>query len=180
MRTSHGPGCPVPLGALRYLEMSYRDFDGRSRTGEMVVHRRWTREVRDAFGELYDAGWPIARMRLIDDYGGNDDRSMAANNTSGFNCRRVAGQHNWSAHAFGEAIDLNPLQNPYVQPGSIVPPAGRRFAGIDRGSSDPVPPGVIRVADRPVEAFARFGWQWGGYWLSSKDWQHVAAPDPRR
>ena len=92
MRTSHGPGCPVPLSALRYLQMSYRDFDGRTRTGEMVVHRRWTREVRDAFGELYAAGWPIARMRLVDDYGGDDDRSMAANNTSGFNCRRVAGQ----------------------------------------------------------------------------------------
>lgn len=180
MRTSHGPGCPVPLSALRYLQMSYRDFDGRSRTGEMVVHRRWTREVRDIFGELYDAGWPIARMRLVDDYGGDDDRSMAANNTSGFNCRRVAGQANWSAHAYGEAIDLNPLQNPYVRPASVVPPAGRRFAGIDRGSSAPVPLGVIRVADRPVRAFERIGWQWGGSWVASKDWQHVAAPNPRR
>ena len=180
MRTSHGPGCPVPLSSLRHLEMSYRDFDGRSRTGEMVVHRRWTREVRDAFGELYDAGWPIARMRLVDDYGGDDDRSMAANNTSGFNCRRVAGQRNWSAHAYGEAIDLNPHQNPYVRPGSIVPPAGRRFAGIDRRSSAPVPLGVIRAEDRPVVAFARFGWRWGGDWFDSKDWQHLAAPNPRR
>jgi len=180
MRTSHGPGCPVPLSALRHLQMSYRDFDGRARIGEMVVHRRWTREVRDAFGELYDAGWPIARMRLIDDYDGDDDRSMAANNTSGFNCRRVAGQSNWSAHAYGEAIDLNPLQNPYVRPASIMPPAGRRFAGINRAGSAPVPLGVIRVEDRPVEAFARFGWEWGGYWVSSKDWQHVAAPNPRR
>ncbi len=180
MRTSHRPGCPVPLSALRYLQMSYRDFDGRARTGEMVVHRRWTREVRDAFGELYDAGWPIARMRLVDDYGGDDDRSMAANNTSGFNCRRVAGQTAWSAHAYGEAIDLNPLQNPYVRPGSIEPPTGRRFAGLDRASTAPVPLGVIRAADRPVQAFARIGWEWGGDWLSAKDWQHVAAPDPRR
>ncbi len=176
MRTSHGPGCPVPLSALRYLTMSYRDFDGRARTGEMVVHRRWTREVRNAFGTLYDVGWPIARMRLVDDYGGDDDRSMAANNTSGFNCRRVAGQTSWSDHAYGEAIDINPLQNPYVRPGSIVPPAGRRFATLDRGSSAPAPLGVIRVEDRPVKAFARFGWQWGGYWTSSKDWQHFAAP----
>ena len=115
-------------------------------------------------------------MRLVDDYGGDDDRSMAANNTSGFNCRRVAGQQNWSAHAYGAAIDLNPLQNPYVQGVSVDPPAGRRFAAIDRGSSAPVPLGVIRVADRPVAAFARIGWQWGGYWVSSKDYQHVAAP----
>ena len=92
MRTSHRPGCPVPLRDLRYLRMTYRDFDGRARTGEMVVHRRHARGVTRAFGRLYDAGWPIARMRLVDDYGGDDDRSMAANNTSGFNCRRVAGQ----------------------------------------------------------------------------------------
>ena len=119
-------------------------------------------------------------MRLIDDYGGDDDRSMAANNTSGFNCRRVAGQANWSAHAYGEAIDLNPLQNPFVRPGSITPPAGRRFAGIDRGSMESVPLGVIRVAERPVEAFARLGWEWGGNWATTKDWQHFAAPNPPR
>ena len=71
-------------------------------------------------------------MRLIDDYGGDDDRSMAANNTSGFNCRRVAGQSSWSAHAYGEAIDLNPVQNPYVRPGSITPPAG----GASPGSTE--------------------------------------------
>ncbi|WP_322919979.1 CapA family protein [Nocardioides renjunii] len=176
MRTSHGPGCPVPLRDLRYLRMTHRDFDGRARTGEMVVHRRFARGVTGVFRDLYDAGWPIARMRLVDDYGGDDDRSMAANNSSGFNCRRVAGQQSWSDHAYGAAIDLNPVQNPYVRPGSIAPPAGRRYAAIDRGSSAPVPPGVIRVEDLPVEAFARLGWGWGGYWVSSKDWQHVAAP----
>ena len=137
MRRSHRPGCPVPLRDLRHLEMTHRDFDGRARTGEMVVHERWARQVSDVFGRLYDAGVPIARMRLVDDYDADDDASMAANNTSGFNCRRVAGQQNWSDHAFGAAIDVNPVQNPYVRPGSIDPPAGRRFAGIDRNRSAP-------------------------------------------
>ncbi|MFC7360680.1 CapA family protein [Nocardioides astragali] len=176
MQASHRAGCPVPLRDLRYLRMTHRDFDGRARTGEMVVHRRWARGVADAFGELYEAGWPIARMRLVDDYDGDDDRSMAANNSSGFNCRRVAGQRSWSAHAYGAAIDLNPVQNPYVRPGSVVPPSGRPYAAIDRGSTAPVPLGVIRARDLPVRAFARLGWQWGGYWRSSKDYQHVADP----
>ena len=180
MRRSHRPGCPVPLRDLRYLRMTHRDLDGRARTGEMVVHRRWARDVTEVFGRLYAAGWPVARMRLVDDHGADDLASMAANNTSGFNCRRVAGQSSWSQHAYGAAIDLNPVQNPYVRPGSVEPPAGRRFAGIDRGRSAPVEPGVVRQDDLVVAAFARIGWEWGGDWVSSKDYQHVAALRPPR
>lgn len=179
MSTSHRPGCPVPLRDLRHLRMTYRDFDGRARTGEMVVHRRYARGVTRAFGRLYDAGFPIRRMRLVDDYGGDDDRSMAANNTSGFNCRPVAGRTTWSQHAYGAAIDLNPVQNPYVRPGSVDPPSGRGFARIDRGGTAPVERGVVRAGDVVVTAFARLGWEWGGDWRASKDFQHVAAPVPR-
>jgi hypothetical protein len=175
---SHRPGCPVPLRDLRHLRMAYRDLDGRARTGEMVVHERWARGVTRAFGRLYDAGWPIARMRLVDDYGGDDGRSMAANNTSGYNCRPVAGQTEWSQHAYGAAIDLNPLQNPYVRPAAVEPPAGRRFAGVDRTTTAPAAPGVIKADDVVVTAFARLGWEWGGDW-TSPDYQHVAAPRPR-
>ena len=178
MSASHGPGCPVPLRDLRHLQMTHRNFDGQARTGELVVHRRHARGVTRAFGRLYAAGWPIARMRLVDDYGGDDDRSMAANNTSGFNCRRVAGQANWSAHAYGAAIDLNPVQNPYVRPGSVDPPNGRAFARLDRGTDSPVPAGVIRAGELPVTAFARLGWQWGGDWVGSRDYQHFADPAP--
>jgi poly-gamma-glutamate synthesis protein (capsule biosynthesis protein) len=167
----------VPLADLRHLTVTHRDFQGRARMGELVVHRRWAREVTDAFGRLYAAGFPIARMRLVDEYGGDDEASMAANNSSGFNCRRVAGQANWSAHAFGAAIDLNPVQNPYLRPGSIDPPAGRRFAGIDRTRTAPVSAGVIKDGGLVVHAFRRIGWEWGGHWVSTKDHQHVAAPD---
>jgi hypothetical protein len=176
LRASHRPGCPVPLRDLRYLRMTYRDFDGRARTGEMVVHRRWASGVTRTFGRLYDAGWPIARMRLVDDYGGDDDRSMAADNTSGYNCRPVAGQTQWSQHAYGAAIDLNPVENPYVRAGSVDPPAGRRFARVDRTSTAGTAPGVIKADDVVVSAFARMGWEWGGDWVRSQDFQHVAAP----
>ena len=179
MSSSHRPGCPVPLRDLRHLRMTYRDFDGRARTGEMVVHRRHARGVTRTFGRLYDVGFPIRRMRLVDAYGGDDDRSMAANNTSGFNCRRVAGQAEWSDHAYGAAIDLNPIQNPYVRPGSVDPPSGRGFARVDRGGSAPAHAGVIRADDPVVTAFARIGWEWGGYWASSKDYQHFAARGAR-
>jgi poly-gamma-glutamate synthesis protein (capsule biosynthesis protein) len=179
MSSSHRPGCPVPLRDLRHLRMTYRDFDGRARTGEMVVHRRHALGVTRTFGRLYDVGFPIRRMRLVDAYGGDDDRSMAANNTSGFNCRRVAGQASWSDHAYGAAIDLNPIQNPYVRPGSVDPPSGRGFARVDRGGSAPAHAGVIRADDPVVTAFARIGWEWGGYWVSSKDYQHFAARGAR-
>lgn len=180
MRRSHRPGCPVPLADLRYLRVTHRDLDGRARSGELVVHRRWARDVTEVFGRLYAAGWPIARMRPVDDHRADDDLSMAANNSSGFNCRRVAGQQNWSLHAYGAAIDLNPVQNPYVRPGRVDPPAGRRFVAADRGRTAPVAPGVIRAGDLVVSAFARIGWEWGGDWVSSKDYQHVAAPSPPR
>lgn len=176
MRRSHRPGCPVPLRDLRYLRMTHRDFDGRARTGEMVVHRRFTGQVRELFGRLYAAGWPIARMRLVDDYRADDDLSMAANNTSGFNCRRVAGQTSWSQHAYGESIDINPVQNPYVRAGRVDPPAGRPYVGIDRSRSAPFRLGVIKNEDLVVKAFDRIGWAWGGYWVSSKDYQHFAGP----
>lgn len=177
MRSSHRPGCPVPLRDLRYLRMTHRDFDGRARTGEMVVHRRFTGQVRELFGRLYAAGWPIARMRLVDDYRADDDLSMAANNTSGFNCRRVAGQTNWSQHAYGESIDINPVQNPYVRAGRVDPPAGRPFAGVDRSRSTPFWLGVIRSEGPVVRAFTRIGWEWGGDWVRSKDYQHFASGD---
>jgi poly-gamma-glutamate synthesis protein (capsule biosynthesis protein) len=175
MRASHHAGCPVPLTDLRYLRLAYVGFDDAVHTGEMVVHADHAEDVVEVFGRLYDARWPIFRMRLVDEYAGDDDRSMAANNTSAYNCRRVAGQPTWSDHAFGAAVDVNPLQNPYVTGASVAPPAGRRFARIDRSADARVPMGAIRADDVVVRAFASVGWQWGGDWSSSKDYQHFSA-----
>jgi poly-gamma-glutamate synthesis protein (capsule biosynthesis protein) len=175
MHLSHHAGCPVALKDLRYLRLTYVNFDGESRVGELVVHKDFARAVTGVFERLYEARWPIERMRLVDDYGGDDDRSMAANNTSAYNCRPVAGTHRWSAHAYGSAIDINPVQNPYVTAGSTAPPAGSRFAGLDRSVGARVPPGAIRAGDIVVRAFARIGWAWGGDWSTSKDYQHFSA-----
>jgi poly-gamma-glutamate synthesis protein (capsule biosynthesis protein) len=177
MRFSHHAGCPVRWKDLRYLRMTYVDFGGNARTGEMVVNKTFAEAVTNVFARLYETRWPIARMRLVDDYRGIDRRSMAANNTSSYNCRHVAGTREWSAHAYGAAIDINPVQNPYVTESSTAPAAGRRFAAIDRSAGAHVPPGAIRAGDVVVRAFARIGWEWGGDWVTTKDFQHFSADE---
>jgi hypothetical protein len=175
MRFSHRPGCPVPWAELRYLRLRYVGFDAKVHTGEMVVHEDYAEAVTEVFEQLYDARWPIRRMRLVDDFAGDDDRSMAANNTSGYNCRRVAGRDAWSTHSYGAAVDVNPVQNPYVRGSSVQPQAGRRFAVLDRSARADVPAGGIRAGDVVVRAFAGIGWEWGGDWSNSKDYQHFSA-----
>jgi poly-gamma-glutamate synthesis protein (capsule biosynthesis protein) len=175
MRFSHRPGCPVPLGDLRYLRMRYVGFDGRDRVGEMVVHERFAGSVARVFERLYTFRWPIHRMRLVDDYDGDDERSMAADNTSGFNCRRVAGSRSWSAHAAGIAIDVNPLENPDLTGPTTAPPSGGRFVEMDRSAGVPTARGVITSDGPVVRAFARIGWTWGGAWTSGADFQHFSA-----
>lgn len=175
MRSTHGGRCPLGWSDLRLLRLRHVGFDGLSRTGELVVAARYARDLVGVFERLYDADWPIRRMRTLDAYGGSDVRSMAANNTSGYNCRRVQGSDNWSAHALGAAIDLNPRQNPYLTDSSVQPSQGRRFAGIDRAPGAVVPPGAIRADNVVVRAFARIGWEWGGTW-ADPDFQHFAVP----
>jgi poly-gamma-glutamate synthesis protein (capsule biosynthesis protein) len=172
--SSHHAGCPVPWRGLRYLQLSYVGFDDRPHTGELVVAAAYARDVVGVFRKLFEARWPIQRMRLVDAYGGDDDRSMAADNTSGFNCRRVKGSQKWSDHALGAAIDLNPVQNPYLSGSSVAPPGSRRFATLDRGAGALVPHGTIRSDDVVVRAFSAIGWEWGGSW-AEPDFQHFAA-----
>ena len=118
----------------------------------------------------------VIAVYLDAEYRGDDDRSMAANNTSGYNCRRVAGSSSWSDHAYGTAIDINPVQNPYLRGSSVMPRNGLQFATVDRSAAARAPAGVIRTDDVVVRAFAEIGWSWGGDWASSKDYQHFAAP----
>lgn len=175
MTSSHRAGCPVPLADLRYLRVSYVDFAGRPRRGELVVHRDVARDVVQVFERLYDARFPIQRMRLVDAYDGDDDRSMAANNTSAYNCRTIAGSTAYSDHAYGRAVDLNPVQNPYVVGADVRPPAARRYLGEDRTGPGRAAPGVIREGDVVTRAFAAIGWRWGGD-FSEPDYQHFDGP----
>lgn len=173
---SHDPAtCPVPLTDLRHLVVTHVGFDGRARRGELVVHADVAADVVGVFEALYAARFPIERMLLIDEYGGDDNRSMAANNTSGYNCRRVAGQSNWSSHAYGRAIDINPVQNPYVVGGDVRPAAAQPYLDVDRTEGAPSIPGVIRDGDVVRQEFDRIGWEWGGL-FSEPDFQHFSAP----
>jgi hypothetical protein len=164
------PGCPVPLAELRYLRLSYMDPAGREVLGELVVHQGVVFAVAVAFREMWDARFPITSMALVDDFGGDDDASMAAGNTSAFNCRMVTGGARFSEHAYGRAIDINPVENPYVSSAAVSPPAG--VAYLDRGN---LRAGMLVAGSVPVSSFERLGWGWGGRWGSPVDYQHVSA-----
>jgi hypothetical protein len=165
------PGCPVPIEDLRLLTLTHWGFDRRVHTGEMVIHEDEARPVVRVFRTLFRARFPIKRMELIDEYGGDDDRSMAANNTSAFNCRAVTGGSGWSQHAYGWAIDINPIQNPYItNNGTVLPPQGAAY--VDRSRKVR---GMVHDGDVVVRAFAAIGWEWGGHYQSVKDYQHFSA-----
>jgi poly-gamma-glutamate synthesis protein (capsule biosynthesis protein) len=173
---SHDPArCPVKLTDLRLLTMRYVGFDRQPHIGQMVVHRRHARDIVDVFRELYDERFPIRRMQLVDAYSGDDNRSMAADNSSAYNCRTVAGTSAFSDHAYGAAVDINPVENPYVAADQVLPSAGRKFVDVDRSPDADAPRGVIVAGDVVVRAFERIGWKWGGAW-NHPDYQHFYAP----
>jgi hypothetical protein len=164
-------GCPVAISQLRLLRVRHWDFKGDVERGRLIVHEDSDRKILEALEGLFETKFPIRRMDVIDKYGGDDHRSMNADNTSAFNCRFVAGTQNWSQHAFGRALDLNPIENPYVTPsGHVSPPAGRPYA--DRGRDAK---GMVHGGDPTVRAFKRVGWEWGGNWSGTKDFQHFSA-----
>jgi hypothetical protein len=164
-------GCPVGPAQLRTVHVSYVGFDGRAHTGALVVNRIVAREVATVFRRLYAARFPIRRMTPIAAYGGSDTRSMAGDNTSAFNCRYAVatGPRRWSVHAYGEAIDVNTVENPYLEAGRVLPPAGRAY--VDRTR---VRRGMAVAGGVLVRAFASVGWLWGGSWTASPDWQHFS------
>ena len=164
------PGCPVPFRKLRLVTVSRWDMAGEVRRGQLVVKGYHARNIVSVMRRLFEVRFPIRRMRLIDDYGGSDQRSMDADNTSAFNCRYVAGTTRWSEHAYGRAIDVNPVENPYVSGSHVSPEAGRPY--VDRSRDEP---GMIHARDAVVRAFARIGWEWGGHWSGAKDYQHFSS-----
>jgi hypothetical protein len=123
------------------------------------------------FRALYAASFPIRRMQPVDAYDGDDFRSIEADNTSAFNCRPVSGGTGWSQHAYGRAIDVNPIENPYVSvAGTTEHRASRPY--LDRTRHRP---GMAYPGGTLVSAFAARGWGWGGLWSGAKDYQHFSA-----
>jgi hypothetical protein len=168
---SYRAGCPVGPAVLRVLHLSYWGFDGAPHLGTMVVNASVAQDVVQIFATLYAEHFPIRQMQPTAVFGGSDAASMAADNTSGFNCRYAVapGPPQWSAHAFGEAIDVNTVENPYVEGGTVQPSAGAAF--VDRSV---VRPGMAVQGGQLVRAFALVGWFWGGRWTSAPDYQHFS------
>jgi hypothetical protein len=171
--SSWRPGCPVALSDLRLLRIGYWGFDRRPHVGRMIVAASAVDPVRRAFEELFGERFPIRRMRLIDDYDGSDHASIEADNTSAFNCRKATGSSRFSEHAYGRAIDVNPIENPYVYPdGTTVHRASRPYLDRSRHRR-----GMAYRGGVLVRAFTRVGWSWGGDWKppSATDFQHFSA-----
>jgi hypothetical protein len=172
VRKSWRAGCPVQPKRLRLITMPFYGFDKKAHTGRLVVHVSVVGDVVSSFRKAYVARFPIRWMQPVDRYGGSDRRSMAADNTSAFNCRKVSGSTHWSNHAYGKAIDVNPRENPYVWVSGgtkhASPKAGTAY--IDRTQRKP---GMLRRSSTLVKAFLAEGWAWGGSWHSAKDYQHL-------
>jgi D-alanyl-D-alanine carboxypeptidase len=167
------PGCPVSLDQLRVVTASHRTFNGSVEQGSLVVHRQHAIVVQQVFQKLFEANFPIQSMKPIENFGGDDERSMKANNTSAFNCRPIKSSKVFSEHAYGRAIDINPLQNPFAKaPKALGTTNNQDFH--DRAAVA-AKPGVITANSVPVKAFKQIGWGWGGRWRTNKDYQHFSA-----
>jgi hypothetical protein len=164
-------GCPVGPADLRRIRLTFWGFDGAAHAGAIVVHRAVVADVTSVFRTLYAARFPLRSLRPVDDYGGSDDRSMAADNTSGFNCRYAvaAGRPAWSVHAYGRAIDVNPVENPYLFGGKVLPPNAVGY--VDRSRRRP---GMAYPGGTLVQAFAVVGWKWNGTPRRAPDYQHFS------
>ena len=166
LRHSYRAGCPVGPSELRTVHVSYWDFAGKAQLGAVVVARRQAAGILSVFRRLWTARFPIRRLTPVSAYRGSDDASMAADNTSGFNCRFVGGTSRWSMHAYGEAIDVNPVENPYVRGSTVSPAAGRAYLDRSRYRKGMAVQGGVLV-----RAFAAAGWKWGA---SFGDYQHFS------
>jgi hypothetical protein len=166
------PGCPVGPDQLRMMVLSYRGMDGQAHQGQLVVSADRVDELITIFGQLYQMQYPIAKMLTPDHYANADDElSMEDNNTSGYNCRDIPDTGRWSYHAYGRAIDINPLINPYHDVNGMQPKNGGPF--LDRTRRDP---GLLHDGDQTVLAFTDRGWTWGGHWTDPIDYQHFELP----
>lgn len=161
--------CPVKISSLRVLTLTYFGFDGKTHQGEIMVNKDVSDSVIRAFHLLFNAHYPIHRMNLVEVYGADDEKSMLADNTSGFNCRGIPGSTEWSQHAYGRAVDINPFENPEIRNGVADPVAASKFKNRDLKIN-----GMIRPGDTAVRAFSAVGWSWGGYWDFPKDYQHFS------
>ena len=170
---SYKTNCTMPRSSLRYLRVLHRNVEGKTQLGEMVCNQSIAADLLSIFRQLYQQGYKIERMVLIDDYDADDEISMRANNTSCFNFRLVSGTTKLSKHSQGLAIDVNPLYNPYLHlnNGKVEPATGKPYAH-NRANLRNIPVPIIDTNDLCYRLFIQHGFRWGGAWRTVKDYQH--------
>jgi len=169
-RSSWTSECPIAATDLRYLTVSFRGFDGRAHTGELLVNARVADDLVTVFGRLFAAGFPIERMRISSAAELNAPPTGDGNTIEVFACRPARGQTAWSQHAYGLAVDVNPFHNPYHKGQVVLPELATAY--LDRAEARP---GMVQPGGPAVRAFAAIGWQWGGHYRSLKDYMHFSA-----
>lgn len=167
---------PSPaLADLRVLDLFYFDFSGKQQRGQLISNVLWAEEVLRIFAKLWALRFPMRSLVPMAAFAGDDGLSMAANNSSCFNARRIKGTSRLSAHSYGAAIDINPVQNPVIRDGKVLPAEGAAFT--DR---DDLRPGMITEGSAVLEVFLAAGWSWGGHWQNPLDYHHLYRPEVSR
>ncbi|QIK77248.1 M15 family metallopeptidase [Nocardioides piscis] len=168
-RSTWKPGCPVGPGDLAWVRLAFWGFDAQRHTGELLVHRTVARDIVEVFGTLYRQRFPQEQVVIVRSYDPDAPPTGDGNGTGAFVCRPSTGATYFSQHAHGLAIDLNTFQNPYAKGEVVLPELASAYLRRDR-----VRAGMIVPSGPVVEAFARIGWEWGGDWQQSLDYQHFS------
>lgn len=155
------------IGSLVAVDVAYRDFNNDVKVGTLIVNKSVDYEIQEIFREIYFSAFNIYQINPVSYFDGKDDISMKNNNSSAFNYRYIQGSKRLSNHSFGLALDINPVQNPFVKKGRVYPEEGEKY--LDRSLSDK---GLITEGSSVVKIFKKYGWTWGGDWKTSKDYQH--------
>jgi len=165
--------CPVPLKDLKLLTIKHLGYDGKDKLGKLLIHKSIASNVEKIFEELYQIKYPIFQMKLVSEYNNDDWQSIEANNTSAFNCRVVAGTKKWSNHSYGKAIDINPIENPYIsRKGYISHKESLKYRKRVHKENTLKDREILLKDDDAVKIFKKYGWSWGGDWITIKDYQH--------
>jgi len=173
---SYKDDCTVPLSDLRYLHVLHMGFDGETYEGELICNKYIAEDLLEIFEELYEAGYEIEKIKLVDEYDADDEASMADNNLSAFNFRFISHTTKISKHGYGLAVDINTLYNPYVKTvdGNLSIEPANATEYVDRTKDFPH---KIDENDLAYKLFTEHGFEWGGSWTKSKDYQHFEMPD---
>lgn len=168
-RSSWEPGCPIAADGLAWLRLRFWGFDDQSHTGELLVDAAVADDLVGVFRRLHQARFPLEQVVIAGPYEPGGPTTGDGNGSGAFVCRASTGASYFSQHAYGLAIDLNPFQNPYVKDDLVLPELASAY--LDRGWGRR---GMVQPDDVVVRAFASIGWEWGGAWRYSKDYQHFS------